>query len=88
MCIDNFNTWFETLKVKAPNYSFGSEGLKGSYVLECLRREFEECFNSAFEAGKDQTNDKIISSLESKLDDIGYSVVAMKNNLVNLRSSK
>lgn len=63
MSIDNFDTWFETLKVqlkrKEESVNVGSASYKADYVIETLRDKFEECWNNAFEAGKESNQEEV-----------------------------
>lgn len=63
MYTDNFNTWFETLKVLLRNRNesadFGNASYKADYVVEMFRDEFEECWDNAFEAGKESSQEEI-----------------------------
>lgn len=71
MCIDNFDTWFEVMQVKSKEESLyaGTTKIHKSIFMDQLKDKFEECWNNAFQAGKED-RDEEVEELKEQIKDL------------------
>lgn len=61
MCIGNFDTWFEVMQVKSEEETLysGTTEINKFIFIDQLKDKFEECWNNAFQAGKEERDEEV-----------------------------